>query len=366
MRKREKQNTGLPARWRYNHGAYYYMVPKGLEPLWDGKKQFRLGRDLPEAYQVWAERIGPRRTGSTVSKLLDEYLLRVVPHKAKATQITNQIQIAKLRQVLGNMMLPQVTAQIVHRYVDLRSQKKTDEKTGRVTGGRIAAHREVEILTHAFMKAVQWGWLDKHPFKGLVSLEGEKGRDRYVEDWEVVECLALAPRRKAGSVLAIQAYIRLKLLTGMAQTDLLRLQEGVHILPEGIRIKRSKTANSTGKVTVYKWTDELEDAVGIAREARPASSTFLFCNRRGEGYIKEHLARASGWKSMWQRFMSRVLKDTKVTEPFHEHDLRAKAASDAESLEHARALLSHADSRTTRRFYMRKPEVVTPNARRET
>jgi integrase len=54
------------------------------------------------------------------------------------------------------------------------------------------------------------------------------------------------------------------------------------------------------------------------------------------------------------------MKETKVTERFTEHDIRAKAASDAESLEHAQALLSHADSRTTKRIYRRKPERVKP------
>lgn len=43
-----------------------------------------------------------------------------------------------------------------------------------------------------------------------------------------------------------------------------------------------------------------------------------------------------------------------------EHDLRAKCASDAESLEHVRALLSHVDARTTDAIYRRKPEVVQP------
>jgi integrase len=63
---------------------------------------------------------------------------------------------------------------------------------------------------------------------------------------------------------------------------------------------------------------------------------------------------------MWGRFMDRVLKETKVTDRFTEHDLRAKCASDADSLEHARALLSHADARTTEAIYRRKPERVKP------
>ena len=63
---------------------------------------------------------------------------------------------------------------------------------------------------------------------------------------------------------------------------------------------------------------------------------------------------------MWQRFMARLLKDTKITERFTEHDLRGKAGSDAESLERARQLLGHADSKITQAAHRRKPEVVRP------
>jgi integrase len=58
--------------------------------------------------------------------------------------------------------------------------------------------------------------------------------------------------------------------------------------------------------------------------------------------------------------MTRLLADIKITRRFKEHDLRAKCASDAETLERARQLLGHADARITERVYRRKPEVVRP------
>ena len=78
----------------------------------------------------------------------------------------------------------------------------------------------------------------------------------------------------------------------------------------------------------------------------------------GEGYFNEETGLPSGWSSMWQRFMARVLKETRVTESFTDHDIRAKAGSDAGSLEDARALLQHANSATTERTYRRLPERV--------
>lgn len=358
-RPRSAENRGLPARWRLVHGAYYFQVPPGLEDLWDGKKQFRLGKTLPEAYRVWAARVEATDKGNTIAQLLDRYLMEVVPTKAASNQSTNALHVANLRAVFGALPLGAIKPRHVYLYVDKRSKKKTDEATGRVTGGRTIAHREVEVLSHAFTKAVEWGYMDKHPFKGEVRLEGEAPRDRYVEDWEVIECLALPSRRKKGSVLAIQAYMRIKLMTGMARSDLLRLT-AANLRDEGVYIQRHKTAGTSGKRTIYEWTPELRAAIEQAKAVRPALSPFIFCNRKGQGYIKEADGTAHGWDSMWQHFMDRVLKDTKVEQRFTEHDLRAKCASDATTLEHARSLLSHADARTTDRIYRRKPEVVKP------
>jgi|SRR5262245_16662549 len=125
-------------------------------------------------------------------------------------------------------------------------------------------------------------------------------------------------------------------------------------------ITRHKTAGATGKRTIYDYAlvPERLDAVRRALAVRPALSPFLFCNRRGEGYFNEATGLCNGWDSIWQRFMDRVLAESKVTERFTEHDLRAKVGSDAVSLEKARALLQHADARTTARIYRRKPERV--------
>lgn len=344
---RLQHNRGLPERWQYEHGAYYYRVPVGLESAWDGKKRFRLGNTLPEAYKVFADRCGTLKNAKTVAELLDRYGLQVVPKKAPKTQDSNVRAIARLRLAFGKASLTDITPQHVYQYVEARTAK-------------VSAHREIEVLSHAFTKAVEWGFINRHPFKGQVRLEGEPPRTRYVEDWEVRECLALKPLRKRGSVLMIQAYIRLKLLTGLSRGDLLRLRLDDHIREDGIHVQRHKTKNKTGKRTIYTFEQvpERKDVIEEIKRVRPALSPFLFCNRRGEGYLNEKTGDANGFKSMWWHFMDRVLAETQVKERFTEHDLRAKAGSDAESLEKARALLQHADARTTMVVYRRKPERV--------
>jgi len=188
----------------------------------------------------------------------------------------------------------------------------------------------------------------------------KKARTRRVENWEIVECLAIDSGCKVGSVLAVPAYLRIMLLTGVRGDDLLRLNM-LKLQEDGFQITPGKTEDTTGKKLIYLWTDELREYVAMAKAVRPVSiSPWLFCNRLGECYFNEQTGRAGGWDTMWRNFMTRVLKETNVKEPFTEHDMRAKCASDAETLEHAQALLAHADSKITERVYRRKPERVMP------
>jgi len=160
-------------------------------------------------------------------------------------------------------------------------------------------------------------------------------------------------------VLAVRAYIKLKLLTGLRRSDLLRLR-ATDLKEDGIHVQPGKTAGTTGKRLIIEWITELRQAVDEAQDVRPVHiAPWVFCNCSGACYVKPD-GSANGWDSMWRRFMDRVLAETKVSERFTEHDLRAKCASDAESLEHAQRLLAHADSATTNRIYRRKPERVKP------
>lgn len=359
---RKPENRGLPARWQLHHGAYFYRVPPGLEHKWDGKKKFRLGATLTEAYKTWAERLGAIEKAATIGQLLDRYALEDVPNKAPATRKQYLTCIGRLRKQFADWPLDAIKPRHIYAYVDARTKAVT-KPDGTVASAKtqVIARREIQVLSHAFTKAVEWGYIDRHPFKSEVRLENPRPRDRYIEDWEMQECLALEPKRARGGIRVVQAYIRLKWLTGMRRGDLLRLQPARDFLEDGIHVQPNKTANTTGKRTIYAWTDELRAVVAEALAARPVDiSPWLFCNRMGKCYLNEETGRAPGFESVWWEFMNRVMAETKVKDRFHEHDIRAKTASDAENVEHARGLLSHSDTRMTTRVYRRKAEVVEP------
>ena len=349
-RKRKPEHRGLPPRWDFVHGAYYYRVPEGQEHKWDWKTRFRLGRTLPEAYRTWAERMEADMGGiRTIDQLLDRYSAEVLPTKSPATQRSQVAAIGRLRRVFGSMSVQSFRPQHAYQYRDRRGRTAPT-----------AANRELEVLSHAFTKAIEWGVITRHPMiEGKFRKLKRPPRSRYIEDWEIIEALSLPSTRRRGSVRMLQAYIRLKLLTGLRRTDLLRLRMS-DLREDGIHVQPSKTAKSSGKRVIYEWTDELRAVIEDCKAARPVDiSPWLFCTRRGECYVRED-GRANGFESMWQRFMARLLAETQVSERFQERDLRAKCATDAESLEHARALLAHASDSTTRRVYRRGPERVKP------
>lgn len=358
-RKRLAENKALPERWVRSHGAIFYIVPPGQEPAWDGKKWFRLGKTISEAYAKFSERVRIYEGNiKTIGDLLDRYLLEVVPQKAPKTATENAKQIATLRAVFCDTPILSIEPQHIYQYADRRKSKKPGRGDGKT-----AAKREIEVLSHAFTKAVEWGIIKAHPFKGEVRLTGAKPRTRYVEDWELAEALRLKPLRKKGGTAVVQALLRMKILTGLRQRDLLQIQMA-DIKDDGLHVTISKTRNSTGKRVIYEMTEDLRHELDNAIAVRPALSPFLFCNRFGHSFVDED-GTAGGWNDIWQNFMEKLLKESKVTERFTEHDMRAKVGSDAENLERAKQLLGHADARTTERIYRRKAERITPEERKK-
>ena len=350
-RKRVANNKGLPPRWRLRHGAYFYRVPPGQEHRWDGKREFRLGSTLHEAHRAWAARLERSTTVlETVGQLLDRYLIEVVPTKAASTRADNERAIVRLKAVFDLVPIRDFKPTYAYRYRDQRGKTAPT-----------AANRELEVLSHAFTKAIEWGAREDHPMiGGKFRKLSTPPRDRYVEDWELTEALRLPPFRKKGSVRMIQAYLKVKLLTGRRRSELLRLKV-TDCGADGPVFELAKQRQTKLKSMYMEWSDALRAAIDEALAARPVDiGPYVFCDNRGRPYIDDEGQVKDGWDSIWQRFMDRVLVETKVEERFTEHDIRAKSGSDADDLERARELLAHLSAATTQRIYRRRPKRIKP------
>lgn len=343
--RRNPENRGLPSRWVFKDNAYYYIPPKDLRHLWEGKSWFRLGKTLAEAYKAWGERVQAPKSLTTINELFDEMIRLEFPDQAPSTATNYRRYITSLRPTFGNMRLEDLEAGDVKQYIKKRSAKR-------------AAQLEAEFMRAAMTQAFDWGLIKKNPLLGELKFKKRAARTRYVEDWELIELMSLQPRKRKGSLGMVQAYLRLKLLTGLRQRDLL-LMTVSDLQEDGIHVKPAKTQNSSGKRVIYEWTPALRAAVEGLKAVRPALSPFLVCDRKGKCYVTAD-GKAQGFNNLWQNCMARVLADTKVVERFTEHDLRGKVASDAASLQRATELLGAVDEALVNRVYRRKPTRIRP------
>ncbi|TVO75098.1 integrase [Sedimenticola selenatireducens] len=349
-------NRPLPKRWRIKNGAYYYRVPPADLDLWDGKQEFRLGKSEAEAYKTWSKRLNAVDSDlSTMTKLMDRYLLEVIPSKAPKTQTSNRTSIGRLRPIFGPMQPDGIKPRHYNAYKHEALKKY----------GKTSVNHDLEVLSHLITMAVEWGAIDRNPLLGQVKKHSTPPRLRLVEDWEITEALNLKPptdKRSARNVRIAQLYVQLKLMTGLRRGDILRLKL-LQIKDDGIHVQPNKTAKTTGKRLIIDWDEAgelralIDDILRIP--PRRIGDAPLFTTNQGKPYIKAD-GSANAFDSLWQRFMDRVMDQTKITDRFQERDLRAKAGSDKDTLQEASEFLAHSDTRITDRVYRRKPTHIKP------
>lgn len=335
------------------------MVPPGEEHRWDDKKKFRLGATEAEAYRTWAKRV-ERYSGKldTIGQGLDRFLIEVVPTLAPATQESYRAAIGNLKDVFGDMLNTDFKPVHAYRYRDNRKKKIPNpaDPAGEplLVPAPTAANRELEVLSAYFTKAIEWGLREDHPMtESKFRKLRNPARDREVEDWEMEELQKVTPRRHYGSVRMCQAYARVKYLVGRRRVEILGLKTE-QLRDDGILFALAKRRQTKIKFKLVEWSDALHAAINDALAARPVDiGPYVFCKADGSPYLKEDGQVADAWDSVWQRFMDRVLAETKITERFTDHDIRAKSATDVATEEHAQQLMAHADPATTRRIYRR-------------
>jgi len=343
-KKRDKKNAPLPKYWRHRRGVYWYRAPDRMRDLWDGKTEFMLGRSLTEAYATWSARMGDVGTPRTMNELFDQYLIEVVPLKAERSQESNELSIRKLRPVFGAVSPSTIEPQHAYAYNAQASKKR----------GKTAARRDIEVLRHTLTKAVEWGVISRNPLIGQLRIEKPKPRDRYVEAWEVSELFKVTGHQPR-SINLVHCFIRLKLMLGLRRGDILGLRlSDLH--EDGIHCTIGKTRHKASKRVIYEWTKSLRDLIDQIETIPPRriGNAHLFTTRQGKPYNK------NAFDSLWGRFMDKAMKQTRIKDRFHEHDLRAKVASDSATLLEATEIMTHSDPATTKRIYMRKPTVIKP------
>ena len=324
------RNRDMPAHVHWKNGAWRFKTPQHLRPYVPNRKTWiKLGTEKQEALRAYAQLMGNLSKESGMAKLFNRYEADVIPTKAPRTQKDNLKELKKLRGVFDEMHPAEVTTQHCQQYLDIRGKQS-----------RVQANHEINLLSHIFRKAMQWGVVNTNPVKG-VEKHVIQARDRYVEDWELEEFLKVATP-------FIRAWVAFKVMTGLRQGDILALKVSA-LRDDGIRFKTGKNQ----KAGLIPWDPDLREAVRQLMACNRVQGMTVVCDRKGQPLSE------SAFQNRWRNVMTTALEQTKLEERFTEHDLRAKHGTELEDAGgDATENLMHSDRRTTQAYLRSKKPVV--------
>lgn len=324
MGRKRTLNHDLPPRMNLKGKTYYHVSTDSP------RKWTKLGQDLSIAKRLWAEIEGeqPDPNNLTFSGIVSRYRKEVLPSKSYRTQKDNEKEFLKLEAVFGAMPIDAIKPFHIKRYLDMRGKT-----------AKVRANRERALFSHVFNFARQYGYTDlPNPCAGIKGHK-ETGRDRYVEHEEFSAVWDKAH-------YTVQDAMDLALLTGQRPADLLKINRSD--LRDG---ELYLVQNKTGKALRITIMGELETLI-----ERILSRTH---NRVGGDAL---LQDGNGQRLSYGALRSRFDKAREAAGvSFQFRDIRAKTATDLDSLALAQGLLGHRNRSTTERYTRhRKGDKVSP------
>ncbi|WAW09804.1 site-specific integrase [Oxalobacter vibrioformis] len=316
----------------------------------NGKRiEIPLGTDLYEAKIKWAKlekQTAPDR--GLMAPIFDRYERDIIPPKAPRTQKDNLESLRQLRKSFETAPIDSITPQHIALYRDNRSAK-------------VRANREISLLSHIFNMAREWGYTAKeNPVRG-VRKNRERPRDFYADDavWNAVyQCASLE----------LRDAMDITYLSGQRRNDSLKMRK-TDIINDHLQVIQGKIGKKLLiALTLYdehgkpyrtglgKKIDEI-----YARGSK-VSSVFLISTPAGQPLTPGML------RLRFDEARADAIKEAEKNDPdlahrirqFQFRDIRAKAASEIDSLEEASMLLGHTEKQITKDVYRRADEKVKP------
>lgn len=340
--RKKKHNRHLPRGVSLEHGAYYFRGPD--------RKRIRLGGALAEATAKWAELVRPAGGAvPTMHHAFERFQAEVLPRKAPKTQLGYLYMLPRLDAGYGKMPPRALLARHGYELLDRGSKTPTQ------------ALKLFNLMSAVLTACVRWGVLDENPFWQVRKGEYTPApRTRCPSDAEYAAVYAIASER-------LQIAMDLALLTGLRKGGILRLELS-DVTDDGLL---SRQPGKTTRPLLFEWTPELRAVADRAKRLEPRVRRALLCtgkaknprHRPGQAYTED------GFNAIWQRLMARATKKDEhgnaiLAERFRLNDLRAKSATDSNTLAEAQSRLGHTSSATTQRVYVRKPTKVQPLRRK--
>lgn len=366
MGRKPTVNLDLPSgmrRKKSSSGTVYYYLDNGIGV--DGKRRWEpLGSNFPDALRAYASKIETTTAPPlTVPELLHDWNTETAHGRPKGTIDDIKASLPHLIRFFGDPPAPLSAVQPVHikQYLSWRVKvtrqaqeesniKRTENgKTPlkiRPDAGAARANREISWLSAA------WNWARENgksaaenPVTG-VTRNKETGRNIYVEDDELALIMQYADA-------PLSEAIELAYLIGQRPCDLREISE-TDIRSGVVLIEQNKTGAKQRIEIVGALAALIERIKARKAKITGVRSLSLICNEDGQPLRKDAMryrfdkarraaADGAGNTEISARIMSIQFRD-----------LRAKAASDVATLEHAQRLLGHTTRDMTEHYVRQK------------
>ena len=283
----------------------------------------RLGKDLSKAdvWMKWEALTSGTETGS-LRWMVNQYLKserfqKLAPKTRKESDAAlNRVIETKVKGgTFGDVSLTSITPGVIRKYIDQRAKP-------------VAANREISYLSATYSWAFERDMVKVNPCMG-VRKNPEKRRDRYVTDEELTAAIKSAKGY-------MKLFIELAYLLAARKSEVLDLRRD-DLLPEGVRVRRSKGSNTN----IVLWSDRLERVVNEALGTPSKIASFYLLHDNNGQPI-----RPSSFDTAWQR----------AKHPFTAHDLKRKGITDSKATNPA----GHKDARMVDRYRVKIDEVEPP------
>ncbi len=315
---------GLPRHVYLNRGWYFYRP---------AKKWYKLARegDLQGMHAALANHLAGATAG-TMRPVFQYYREHELPKKGAKTQDEQERQLKRLEDVFGDDAQGSITAEDVEDYLENRI-------------GKVAANREMALLSHVYTTGARWPKPYKFRFPNPCT--GVK-RNPESADPKPADSIAII-KAWPYATPPLRAYCALLYVTGVRPSDAFKFRE-TDFGPNGLLVEPGKTKKRSNKQLSLSHTINLRYARQFAIAQRKVTPTtrHLLVTEDGLPFTR------SAMKSAWARWMTRVKKAGLDT--FTPKSLRSKSATDHPDGSH----LGHVDPRVLNKHYRAGPRKVTP------
>ena len=267
-----------------------------------------------------------------LKQFITEYLDYSESHKAYKTYLRDKLSFDNLLKFAGNRSLDAFDSKQIDQY--LNSRTKDVKKS--------TANIELRHLKSAFTKAVQWGYLDNNPFKGIKQFTLPKAAPIFLKQHEINLLLDVI------DLPWLKHIVIFALNTGVRVGELVNVEwEAINLEKRTIKIRNTEDfTTKSKKERMVPINNELKELLQTFRQ----DDCYVFSNSVGQKWDPELVSKK----------FKKYIRQAGLAEQFTFHSLRHTFASHlvqrGVSLYIVSKLLGHSDLKTTEIYAHLAPE----------